>query len=249
MKTRLPFKTGVTLFIQCLVDGIYPEVAESMVDLFQRLDIHCDYPLEQTCCGQPAFNAGYRTAALKAARHFIEVFESAQCIVCPSGSCVAMVRHHYPELFAQDPAWRSRAEAVARKTFELTEYLIDVLKIPDVGATYRGKVTYHDSCHLLRTLGVRTQPRELLAQVRGIELVEMADSDRCCGFGGAFSVKYPDISTAMVAEKVANILASGADTVVGCDMGCLMNIEGFLSRNGLSVKVKHIAQILAVQGE
>lgn len=249
MKTRLPANTDVTLFVQCIVDGMYPEVAESMVHLFRRLNVVCDYPLEQTCCGQPAFNSGYRAAARRAARHFIEVFESARCIVCPSGSCVAMVRHHYLELFAHEPGWLNRAKGIASKTFELTEYLIDVLGVSDLGATYRGRVTYHDSCHLLRTLGVRNQPRRLLSQVRGIELVEMVDSDRCCGFGGAFSIKYPGISTAMVAEKVTNILDTGADTVVGCDMGCLMNIEGFLSRNNYPVKVKHIAQILAAQAE
>lgn len=240
-----PAVTGVTLFIQCIVDSVYPQVAESMVRIFDRLSVNVDYPTDQTCCGQPAFNAGYREAARQAARHFIEVFEAAACIVCPSGSCVAMVRHHYAELFADDPAWRTRADAVARKTFELTEFLVDVLHVTDLGASYPGRVTYHDSCHLLRTLGVRAQPRQLLAGVRGLELVEMTDSDRCCGFGGTFSVKYPDISTAMVADKVTNILNTGADTVVGCDMACLMNIEGYLSRQNHPVKVRHIAQILA----
>jgi L-lactate dehydrogenase complex protein LldE len=235
----------VTLFIQCIVDGVYPEVAEAMVRIFDCLGIAVDYPTGQTCCGQPAFNSGYRTAARKAARHFIEVFEQAPTIVCPSGSCVAMVRHHYTELFTDDPAWRARAAAVAERTFELTEFLVDVLGVTDLGARYPGRATYHDSCHLLRTLGVRSQPRALLAKVRGLEFVEMVDSDRCCGFGGTFSVKYPEISTAMVAEKVANILATGADTVVGCDMACLMNIEGYLSRHNHPVKVKHIAQLLA----
>lgn len=240
-----PAKTGATLFIQCIVDDVYPEVAEAMVRIFDRLKIDVDYPTDQTCCGQPAFNAGYRTAARRAARHFIEVFEAAPVIVCPSGSCVAMVRHHYAELFTDEPSWATRAAAVAGKTFELTEFLVDVLGTTDLGAAYAGRVTYHDSCHLLRTLGVRSQPRQLLAGVRGLELVEMTDSDRCCGFGGTFSVKYPDISTAMVADKVANILATGADTVVGCDMACLMNIEGYLARHDHPVKVRHIAQILA----
>lgn len=236
----------VTLFIQCIVDGIYPEVAESMVRIFDRLNIPGDYPAGQTCCGQPAFNAGYRTAAKQAAKHTINVFEKSPLIVCPSGSCVAMVRHHYAELFADEPAWLARATAVANRTFELTEFLVDVLKVTDLGASYDGRVTYHDSCHLLRTLGVRSQPRELLSNIRGLEFVEMTDSDRCCGFGGTFSVKYPEISTAMVAEKVKNILATGADTVVGCDMACLMNIEGYLSRHNHPVRVKHIAQLLAL---
>lgn len=245
MQINTPIPKRVSLFIQCIVDGVYPEVADAMVRIFERLDIAVDCPQDQTCCGQPAFNAGYRRAARKAAKHFIEVFERSPLIVCPSGSCVAMVRHHYAELFTDEPAWQTRARDVAQRTFELTEFLVDVLKITDLGASFDGRVTYHDSCHLLRTLGVRSQPRVLLANIRGLEFVEMADSDRCCGFGGAFSVKYPEISTAMVAEKVDTILATGADTVVGCDMGCLMNIEGYLSRHHHPVQVKHIAQLLA----
>lgn len=241
----MPEYRRVTLFVQCLVDAMAPGAAEAMVGLFDRLGIDTSFPEDQTCCGQPAFNAGYRTAAKKAARHFINVFENAECIVCPSGSCTAMVRHHYPELFAGDPQWLARAEAVAKKIFELTEFLVDVLKVTDVGAVYRGRVTYHDSCHLLRTLGIGRQPRQLLARVRGLTFVEMAPPDRCCGFGGTFAVKYPDISTALVADKAARILETGADTVVGCDMGCLLNIEGYLTRMGHPVQVKHIAELLA----
>jgi len=235
----------VTLFIQCLVDSIYPDVGEAMVRVLNRLGISMDYPSDQTCCGQPAFNSGYWNEARAAARRFIELFETADRIVCPSGSCVNMVRHHYPDLFDAEPAWRRRAERVADKTFEFTEYLVDVLGVTNVGSRFAGKVTYHDSCHLLRGLGVGEQPRKLLENVRGLELVEMTDSDHCCGFGGTFSIKYPDISGAMLEDKVQNIVASGADAVVGCDMGCLMNIEGMLSRKGLSIKVLHIAQVLA----
>ena len=236
----------VTLFIQCIVDGVYPEVAEAMVRIFDCLGIAVDYPTGQTCCGQPAFNSGYRTR-LPAKR--------------PGTSSRSLSRRR-PSSVPPAPAWpwfattiRSclrtirpgapGAVAVAERTFELTEFLVDVLGVTDLGARYPGRATYHDSCHLLRTLGVRSQPRALLAKVRGLEFVEMVDSDRCCGFGGTFSVKYPEISTAMVAEKVANILATGADTVVGCDMACLMNIEGYLSRHNHPVKVKHIAQLLA----
>ena len=236
---------NVTLFIQCLVDTIYPEVGEAMVQVLQDLGASLNCPTDQTCCGQPAFNAGYRSQARAVAQHFIEVFENSEIIVCPSGSCVNMVRHHYAELFRDDPQWLQRAQKLSACAFEFTEYLVDVLGLDDLGAAYSAKVTYHDSCHLLRGIGVREQPRRLLRNVAGVELIEMNDSDRCCGFGGSFSVKYPHISTAMVAEKADNIINSGADTVVGCDMGCLMNIQGMLSRMGSSIEVKHIAQLLA----
>ena len=235
----------VTLFIQCLVDGIYPEVGEAMVAIFRKLGIKLTCPTRQTCCGQPAFNSGYQGEARVAARRFIDIFESADAIVCPSGSCVTMVRHHYPQLFADDTAWLPRARHVAAKTFELTEYLVDILGVDDLGARFDGVVTYHDSCHLLRNLRIKEQPRRLLNKISGAEFIEMNDSDRCCGFGGSFSFKYGDISAAMAADKVKNIIASGADTVVGCDMGCLMNIQGMLSRKGSSVRAMHIAQLLA----
>ena len=235
----------VTLFIQCLVDGIYPEAGEAMVKIFRKLGIDLICPTTQTCCGQPAFNAGYRREAGVAAKRFIDIFESAQVIVCPSGSCVTMVRHHYPQLFEDNDPWLQRAKQVAAKTYELTEYLVDVLGVQDVGARYDGKITYHDSCHLLRNLRIQSQPRKLLSKVSGAEFIELYDADRCCGFGGSFAVKYPDISSAMVTDKVNNIIASGADTVVGCDMGCLMNIQGMLNRRGSDIKILHIAQILA----
>ena len=238
-------KKTVTLFIQCLVDGIYPEVGEAMVKIFRNLGFDLSCPLEQTCCGQPAFNSGYRREARAAAKRFIEIFESAETIVCPSGSCVTMVRQHYPELFKEDAGWLKRADQVANRTYELTEYLVDVLGVDDLGVYYDGKITYHDSCHLLRNLRVKNQPRRLLHKISGAEFIEMNDSDKCCGFGGSFSVKYADISAAMAADKVENIIASGADTVVGCDMGCLMNIQGMLSRQGSDIKTMHIAQILA----
>ena len=235
----------VTLFIQCLVDGIFPEVGEAVVGIFRKLGVSLACPPRQTCCGQPAFNSGYQGEARVAAKRFIEIFESAEDIVCPSGSCVTMVRHHYPQLFADDAAWLQRAQDVAAKTFELTEYLVDILGVDDLGAHYNGVVTYHDSCHLLRNLRIKEQPRSLLRKISGAEFVEMNDSDRCCGFGGSFSFKYADISAAMAEDKASNIIASGADTVVGCDMGCLMNIQGMLSRKGSSIKAMHIAQLLA----
>ena len=238
----------VTLFIQCLVDSIYPDVGEAMVRIFRQLGIDLTCPTRQTCCGQPAFNSGYRREARVAARRFIEIFETAEAIVCPSGSCVTMVRQHYAELFADDALWFQRAQRIAAKTYELSEYLVDILEVDDLGAHYNGKITYHDSCHLLRSLRVKEQPRRLLRKVSGAEFVELFDSDRCCGFGGSFSFKYPDISAAMAEDKINNIIASGADTVVGCDMGCLMNIQGMLSRKGSGIKTMHIAQILAGEG-
>ncbi len=235
----------VTLFIQCLVDAVRPQVGEAMVEVLRRLGCTLDCPTEQTCCGQPAFNAGYRREAKRAARRFIEIFEDAEVIVGPSGSCVHMVRHHYPDLFKNDPLWVGRASAVAARTFEFSEYLVDVLKTEDLSARYTGRITYHDSCHLLRGLRVQEQPRRLLRRVAGAEFVEMKNSDTCCGFGGTFALKYPDISCAMVDDKVDHIVASGADTVVGCDTGCLLNIAGAISRRGLAIKTLHIAEILA----
>lgn len=235
----------VTLFIQCIIDAVFPEVAEAMVRVLERLEIDVVCPGEQTCCGQPAFNSGYQGEARAAARHFMEVFGDAETIVCPSGSCVNMVRHHYGDLFNADPRLKTRAIDIGQRTFEFTEFLVDVLALDQVDAQYVGRVTYHDSCHLLRGLQIAEQPRKLLANIKDLEFVEMPQSDRCCGFGGSFAVKYPEISTAMVDEKVANIVASGADTVTGCDMGCLMNIQGRLSRVGSDIKVRHIAQLLA----
>jgi len=241
----MPPINKITLFVQCLVDGLYPEVGEALLTLFKRLNIQVDCPLDQTCCGQPAFNSGYWKSARMAAKKFIRTFQGAEWVVCPSGSCVSMVKHHYPELFKNDPAWARRAQDIGERTFELSQFLVDVLGVTDLGAVYQGKVTYHDSCHLLRTLGVREQPRQLIEHVKGSQFIEMRDPDRCCGFGGTFAVKYPQISTAMVDVKVRNIIESGADVVTGCDISCLMNIQGRLNRLGSTVKVLHLAQLLA----
>lgn len=235
----------VTLFIQCILDSCFPEVAEDMVRVLERQGLELVYPPAQTCCGQPAFNAGYRQEAATLARKFLDVFEDAECIVCPSGSCVSMVRHHYAELFEGDPRLLDRAEKIGAKTYEFTQFLVDVLGVTDVGATWNGQVTYHESCHLLRNLGVSAQPRALLANVRGLELIEMERADECCGFGGTFSTKYPEISEALLETKLANVQATGAGTVVGCDMGCLMNMQGMIKRRELPIQVRHIAQILA----
>lgn len=235
----------VSLFIQCLVDSMFPEVGEAMVGIFDRLNIPVAYNDKQTCCGQPAFNNGYRQEATLAAKHFLNVFEPAEVIVCPSGSCVHMVRHHYPLLFEHDRLMHRRALKTGEKTFELTEYLVDQLDTPDLGAYFEGRVTYHESCHLGKGLGVKDQPRTLLEKVKGLTLVEAENSDVCCGFGGTFSIGYPEISTAMVDEKLDGILTTGADTVVGCDMGCLMNIKGRAEKRNEKLRVMHIAQVLA----
>jgi len=239
----------IALFIPCLVDGLYPQVGEAMVAVLRRLGVTMVYPGEQTCCGQPAYNAGFIGEAAVAARHFIAVFENQGAIVCPSGSCVQMVRHHYPEIFRNDPAWLPRAEALAARIFEFSEYLADRLGVTDVGARFNARVTYHDSCHLLRGLGIGEQPRRLLRHVEGLRLIEMPESERCCGFGGTFAVTYADISSALAEDKLRDILASGAEVVTGCDVSCLMNIQGLINRKGLPIRVLHLAEILAAAGE
>ena len=234
----------IYFFGTCLVDLLYPGAGLAGMQLIRRAGIRVIFPDGQTCCGQPAFNSGYRGEARAAAKRFIEIFEDAEAIVCPSGSCVDMVRNHYVDLFENDSRWLARAEHVAAKTFEFSEFLVDVLKVEDVGASFAERVTYHDSCHLMRGIGVSRQPRVLISNVKDIAFVEMHDADRCCGFGGTFSFKYPDISTVMLEEKVRNIEASGAGVVVGCDMGCLMNIQGMLKRKNININTMHIAELL-----
>ena len=235
----------VTLFVQCLVNGLNPEIGEAMVKVFRKLNIPVDCPLDQTCCGQPAYNSGHIEQARVAAKRFIRIFESAEAIVCPSGSCVHMVRRYYPNLFNGSPGWRARAKTVGSKTFELTQFLVDVLGVDDLEAHFTGRLTIHDSCQALRGLGIQNQPRRLIANIAGAELIEMHNPDRCCGFGGTFSVKYPDISTAMVDDKVKTIAATGAEVVTGVDLSCLTNIQGRLSRLKSPIRVIHIAEILA----
>ncbi len=217
-----------------------------MVEVFNRLGVEVHFPAKQTCCGQPAFNAGLRDDASQLAKHTIQVFEASKDdIVAPSGSCVGMIRHGYPELFANDPVWLPRAEAIAARAYEFTEYLVDVLRVSDVGARWDGMLTYHPSCHLLRDLGVDRQPRELLARVRGATIVELPHAEECCGFGGVFSVEHPEISAEMLNRKITNIEASGAPTLVLADSGCRMHIAGGLSKQNKTQKVVHIAEVLA----
>jgi L-lactate dehydrogenase complex protein LldE len=236
----------VQLFITCLIDTLYPKIGEAVVEVLQRAGVRLEFPSGQTCCGQPAFNAGLRDQARPVAQHTIQVFEKTRGpVVVPSGSCAGMIRHGYPELFAEHPVWYARACALAERTFEFSEFLVDYLGITDLGACWPGKVTYHSSCHLLRDLGVDRQPRALLKAVRGAEFVELPYTSECCGFGGVFSAEHPELSGAMLARKLENIRLSGAPTVVACDAGCLTNIQGGLRRGGLSQEVVYIAQMLA----
>lgn len=242
----------VGLFVTCMVDMIYPEVGMATVELLERNGVEVYFPPEQTCCGQPAFNSGYWDETRPLAQRHIEIFEplvrkgQVEAIVAPSGSCVAMAANHYLDLFA-DPAlagWRARAEALAAVTFELTEFLVDVLGVSEVGAHFPGRLTYHACCHLNRELGVDRQPRALLEHVGGAELVELTGHDECCGFGGLFAVKNGPISTAMDQRKARNLAASGADVVALCDVSCMTQINGMLSRQAQRCRAVHIAQVL-----
>jgi L-lactate dehydrogenase complex protein LldE len=236
----------VQLLITCLLDTLYPEVGEAVVNVLQRAGVRVTFPVEQTCCGQPAFNAGMRHLARPIAEHTIRVFEEVRgSVVIPSGSCAAMIRHGYPELFADDPPWLDRAKSLAAHTYELCEFLVDILGVVELGARFPKKTAYHPSCHLTRDLGVDRQPHALLAAVRDIELVELPDSESCCGFGGVFSVEHPEISNAMLRRKIDNIEASAATAVVACDAGCMININGGLRRLKKPPIVAHIAEILA----
>jgi L-lactate dehydrogenase complex protein LldE len=234
-----------SLFITCVVDQFYPQVGFSTVRLLRRLGVEVDFPNDQTCCGQPAFNSGFCSEARPLAERFLSVFEDSEYVVAPSGSCVSMVKEFFPDLLKDDDRLRVSAERLAKRTYELSEFIVKVLGIKDVGAIFNGRVALHQSCHLLRELGVRNEPRMLLENVRGIELVELQRSDACCGFGGLFSVKYPHISGGILEEKMETIKQASPEFVVASDMGCLMHIGGGLSRAGMRVRTLHLAEILA----
>ncbi|MET0622128.1 MAG: (Fe-S)-binding protein [Pyrinomonadaceae bacterium] len=236
----------VSLFITCLVDQLWPSVGASAVEVLRRAGCEVVFDERQTCCGQPAFNTGYRADARRLARRFIEIFEDggADYVVSPSGSCTAMA-HHFHELFAADEPWRLRAERVAARTHEFGGFLVKVLGVEDVGASFNGRVTWHDACHGLRDLGLREEPRKLIRGVRGAEFVELANADACCGFGGTFSVKYPEISVAILDNKIDAIERAGVRAVVSGDASCLMQIGGRLTRNNSTVRTMHLAELLA----
>ncbi|MBI3768906.1 MAG: (Fe-S)-binding protein [Deltaproteobacteria bacterium] len=236
----------VQLLVTCLADQLAPEVGEATVDLLERLGHRVRFPEAQTCCGQPAFNDGFSAEAAALAARTVEIFSAPAPVVVPSGSCATMIRHFYPGLLERGPHGPA-ARALAARTFELSEFLVRVLGRTDVGAGWSGRVTYHDSCHLLRELGVRDEPRRLLAGVAGVELVEMAYPEHCCGFGGAFAVKFPEVSSAILDPKVESIIATGADAVVANDTGCLLQLAGGLRRRGSTIRTLHLAEILASQ--
>jgi len=243
--TQQATRPRVALFVTCLVDVQRPSVGFAAIKLLEAAGCDVEVPRQQTCCGQPAYNSGDRATATDLARDFVEAFSAYDYVVVPSGSCGGMLSSHMPHLFDDDPNMKARAEALAAKTFELIAFLVDERGMTEVAAHYDGTVTYHDSCAGLRELGIKNQPRALLASVQGLTLVEMKEPEICCGFGGTFCVKYPDISTRMVSDKVADIAATGADTLLAGDLGCLLNMAGRLSREGKPVKVRHIAEVLA----
>ena len=235
----------VGLFVTCLVDLLRPTIGFAAAKLIEDSGCDVEVPPTQTCCGQPAYNSGDRKDTRAIAKQVVAAFEAYDYTVVPSGSCGGMLKHHYAELFADDPAWKKRAEDFGAKVHELVSFLHDVRGMKDVTARFEGSVTYHDSCSGLRELGVRNQPRRLLKSVTGLKLIELPDADVCCGFGGTFCVKYPDISNAIVEKKTDAIAQTGASTLLAGDLGCLMNMAGKLQREGKAVEVRHVAEVLA----
>jgi L-lactate dehydrogenase complex protein LldE len=228
-----------------MVDQLFPQIGMAMAKVLEALDFEVDFPEAQTCCGQPAFNSGYRAEARAVALHFLDVFEASDAIVVPSGSCTAMITHHFAELFASDSAVGARAKSLASRVWEFSKFLTEVAGAEDVGAHLEAVATFHDGCHALRELGIHSAPRRLLARVRGLELRELEPAGECCGFGGTFSVKFGELSGAMARGKVDAIVRSGANTVVSLDPSCLMQIQGALSRAGLEIRTLHLAEVLA----
>jgi L-lactate dehydrogenase complex protein LldE len=237
-------KPRVGLFVTCLVDLHRPSVGFAAIRLLERAGCQVEVPRAQTCCGQPAYNSGDRRTARELAVGIVEAFRGYDYVVAPSGSCAGMLKHHLPHLFDDDPNLRAVADAMAGRVYELVSFLTDVLDVRDTGAVFGGAVTYHDSCSGLRELGVKQQPRDLL-RAAGATVVEMAEPEICCGFGGTFCVKYPEISVRMVSDKTKDIVSTGAETVLAGDLGCLLNIAGRLQREGSAVHVRHVAEVLA----
>jgi L-lactate dehydrogenase complex protein LldE len=235
----------VALFVTCLVDFYRPSIGFAAIRLLEKHGCVVEVPPLQVCCGQPAYNAGDRADAKKIAAQVIAAFDGYEHVVVPSGSCGGMISQHYPDLFADEPAMAQRAQHLAKRTHELVSFLTDILHVERVDAEWPGTATYHDGCSGLRELGIKEQPRNLLRSVRGLELVEMRDTEVCCGFGGTFCVKYPAISDHMVGDKVQAAAATGAELLLAGDLGCLLNIAGKMKRQGLPIEVRHVAEVLA----
>ncbi len=234
----------VSLFITCLIDNFYPSVGEAVVDILNRCGVEVDFPEQQTCCGQPAFNSGYADEARTVATTLLDAFAESEYVVTASGSCAGMVRHYYSDLFRADPRRARQAADLAKKTYEFSQFMVRVLGSPPLNARFPHRVTYHPSCHGTRLLGVKDEPLQLLSQVADLQLVDLPYADDCCGFGGTFSIKMADLSAAMVTEKAAHVVETGAEILVSGDMGCLMNIGGRLRHEGRAVRVMHLAELL-----
>ena len=236
----------VQLFITCLGDQFYTNTLQNMTRILERLGVEVIFPPEQTCCGQPLFNNGFEDKTRPVALNFMRSFNKSDAtIVAPSGSCTSMVKHHYPSLFKEGTSEHTLAVDIAARCFEFTEYLVNVLKVTDLGAGYRHRVTYHASCHYLREMGLKSEAKTLLNSVQGLEFVPLKQEETCCGFGGAFTVTYPEVSRSMMQNKVQDIIASGADTIVTCEPGCLMNISGGLQKAGSNIRAMHIIDLLS----
>ncbi len=244
MSDKAATRYNVGLFVTCLVDLFRPSVAFAAIKLLEQAGCRVSVPPTQTCCGQPAYNSGDRSAATDIVKQVVAAFEQFDAVVVPSGSCAGMIRHHGPLLLGDDPEWGARVKVLAEKTFELTQFLATKTAYTPT-AQHTAEVVYHDSCSCLREMGIGAEPRALLDHVTGLNRREMDGREECCGFGGLFSVKYPDVSNAMVSAKVANIKASGAELCVGADLGCLLNIAGKLKRDGAPIAVRHVAEVLA----
>ncbi len=235
---------NVQLFIPCFVDQLYPETAFNMVKVLEKAGCTVNYNPNQTCCGQPAFNAGFRNEAREVCVKFIKDFPGSDYIVAPSASCVGFVRNYYPQLF-DNSSYHNQIRELQKRTFEFSEFLVNVLQVEDTGATLKGKATYHDSCAGLRECRIKTEPRKLLSKVKGLELLEMKDVETCCGFGGTFAVKFESISIAMADQKVENAMKTGADYIISTDLSCLMHIDGYIRHKAYGIKTMHLADVLA----
>lgn len=235
----------VSLFVTCLIDQMFPQVGIAMAEVLERLGYQVDFPEAQTCCGQPAMNSGYPEEARKVACHFLEVFRDAEYVVVPSGSCTSMITHHFAEIFEHDSKRCEQSLSLAPRVWEFSRFLLDVACVDDVGARFDGVITYHDSCHALRELRIKDGPRRLLAKVQGLTLREMEAAEECCGFGGTFSVKFPEVSGGMALTKIDSIRKTDASAVVSIDSSCLMQLAGVIQRAGLPIRTMHLAEILA----